>query len=201
MLRARGSQIWIDFWEIGVGDSIVERINQGIAASDYLLALLSPRSVTSRWVREEINAALLTTIEQKGAKLLPVLLEPCELPPLLATRKYADFSSPETRHIGLEALFAAMRIPADVAAPFLLPDEAAVLNILRGKPDIRWTVRLITSRLASTGQPTGSVSVDVDTAVESLRRQGYLWMDKAGIVEVTEKTIQLFRSRGRDEGV
>jgi hypothetical protein len=195
-LGAQGARIWIDLWEIGVGDSIVERINEGIAASDYLLALLSPNSVASRWVKEEINAALVTTIEQRGAKLLPVLLEECSLPPLIATRRYADLSRPETRHAELGALLAAMGLAGAEDAPVLLPDEVAVLNVLRGKPDVKWTVSLIADRLASTQRPL-AMALDVEGTVESLRRQGFVYTDESGLVHVSDKAVEFFRSRGR----
>lgn len=89
-LADEGIDVWYDQWEIRVGDSIVDKINQGIASSDYLIIVLSKNSVTSRWVREELAAATVRTI-QKDAFLLPVLLEDCDIPELLRHRRYANF--------------------------------------------------------------------------------------------------------------
>jgi hypothetical protein len=49
--------------------------------------------VTSKWVQEELNAALMTQVAKGGTFILPLLLEDCTLPPLLAHRKHADFRS------------------------------------------------------------------------------------------------------------
>jgi hypothetical protein len=45
--------------------------------------------LSSRWVEQELNAALTNQISGKGV-VLPVLLEECELPILLRDRLYAD---------------------------------------------------------------------------------------------------------------
>ena len=84
--------VWYDDWEIKVGDSIVQKINDGISYSDFLIVVLSENSVSSKWVKEELNAATIKNIESKGAFILPVLLEKCKIPLLLADKKYADFT-------------------------------------------------------------------------------------------------------------
>lgn len=91
-LKATGVDVWIDKWMIKVGDSITGKINEGIGASDYLVIVLSQSSVNSKWVREELNTALVRNVEvEKRAFILPVLKEDCEIPPLLKHRKYANF--------------------------------------------------------------------------------------------------------------
>lgn len=47
-LVARGMPVWFDTWEISTGDSLQRLIYDGIGASDYLIVVLSPNSVTSR---------------------------------------------------------------------------------------------------------------------------------------------------------
>jgi formylglycine-generating enzyme required for sulfatase activity len=91
-LKASGVNVWIDKWMIKVGDSITDKINEGIGASDWLIVVLSCASVSSKWVREELNAAMIRNIEQgKHAFILPILIEECELPIILRHRKYANF--------------------------------------------------------------------------------------------------------------
>lgn len=89
-LVANGVGVWLDRWKVRVGESIAERIQKGIAESDYLLVVLTPNSVASRWVREELNAGRIKELEAKRAVLLPVLYKDCEIPPVLQGRKYAD---------------------------------------------------------------------------------------------------------------
>jgi len=90
-LSSRGIEPWIDKWGIRVGDSIVERINEGIRKNDYLIIVLSRASVKSEWVKKELNAALMKELNRKSVVVLPILLEECEIPPLIADKKYADF--------------------------------------------------------------------------------------------------------------
>ena len=92
-LKASGVDVWIDTWMIKVGDSIIDKINEGIRASDFLIVVLSRASLNSNWVREELNAATIKNIERKHAFILPILIEDCKMPALLQHRKHANFKN------------------------------------------------------------------------------------------------------------
>lgn len=83
--------VWLDEMELQVADSIVAGVSQGLKNADYLLAIISKASISSRWVQAELNATLMEELSGKGAVVLPVLIEDCELPTLLKDRVYADF--------------------------------------------------------------------------------------------------------------
>lgn len=89
-LRGAGLKVWFDEWALMVGDSIVQRIEEGMRASDLLLVLLSPNSVASRWVTIEWNAAFSRELKARGVTVIPALIADCEIPSLLADRKYLD---------------------------------------------------------------------------------------------------------------
>ncbi len=91
-LDRRAMHAWYDKREILVGDSIVERINQGLGAAGYLIAVLSPRSVVKPWVVREMSSSLMRQLGGGGIKILPVLFEPCEIPVLLTDIRYANFT-------------------------------------------------------------------------------------------------------------
>lgn len=76
-----------------MGDSIVEKVFDGLSASDTLVVVLSPASVTSRWVKEELDASVMRRLSEGNIRILPVLLEDCELPIALRHISYADFSA------------------------------------------------------------------------------------------------------------
>jgi hypothetical protein len=84
-----GVRVWLDECEIKVGDNIIQNIEQGIRDSDYLALILTPRSVTSKWVIEELSAARM--VQPGSKKILPLLFETCEVPPLLKNTQWADF--------------------------------------------------------------------------------------------------------------
>lgn len=97
-LRTDGVEVWFDDWEIKVGHSLVEKINEGMESSDCLLLVLSPSSVVSRWVQEELSAAYALAMEMK-ITILPLLIAKCDIPPLLKNRRYADYSqNPDTAY-------------------------------------------------------------------------------------------------------
>ena len=90
-LAQRGVPIWYDRLDLKAGDSVPGKINEGLASSKYFLIVLSPRAVGSRWVQEELNAALVRQIAEAGTFLIPVLYQQCEIPPLVKHRRYVDF--------------------------------------------------------------------------------------------------------------
>lgn len=96
--------VWVDEHEIKVGDSLVGKISEALKDADYLVIVLSQASASSRWVEQELNAALTNQISGKGV-VLPVLMENCEMPMLLRDRLYADFRTDFS--VGLQALVAA----------------------------------------------------------------------------------------------
>lgn len=106
-LVERGLTTWYDKQDITVGDSITGSVNQGIRRERYMIAVLSEAAARSRWVQEELNAALMRDIASTGTFLLPVLIEDCDLPPLLAHRAYADFRTSFDN--GLSAIVTAVR--------------------------------------------------------------------------------------------
>ncbi len=85
--------IWLDRWELKVGDSITQKIQEVLSESDYLLMVFSKQSIESDWVKREMTAGLLREIEEKRAIILPVLLEDCKLPLFVRDKFYADFRS------------------------------------------------------------------------------------------------------------
>lgn len=92
-LKKNGVGVWLDEQNISVGDSIVERVGQGLAESDYFVLAMSHNSMSSPWVTKELNQALVSEIEQRDVKILPIKLGDCEIPNLIKDKKYADFSS------------------------------------------------------------------------------------------------------------
>lgn len=84
--------VWYDKWEINVGDSLIEKIQEGLNNNDYLAVILSPESVISEWVKKELNSALMKEIKEKKVVVLPCLISNCSIPPFLSDKKYADFT-------------------------------------------------------------------------------------------------------------
>ncbi len=84
-------EVWLDEAEIKIGDSLIEKIREGIDQMEYLGVILTKNSIDSEWVKKEIDIAMNQEIAGKKVKILPILLENCELPGFLVGKLYADF--------------------------------------------------------------------------------------------------------------
>ena len=71
---------WVDEWEMGPSDSLVQRIFEGgIAEAQTFVVVLSHNSVNSNWVRAELDAGIVQRIEH-ATKLLPIVIDDCTIP-------------------------------------------------------------------------------------------------------------------------
>lgn len=95
ILKARGFDCWIDEAEIKIGESLIYSISNAISEIDYVLVFLTTNSVSSHWVRYELQLAMTDEVTQGKIKVLPVLLESCDIPNFLKMKKYADLSTGE----------------------------------------------------------------------------------------------------------
>ena len=83
-LQRNGIETWWAEWEIRAGDSLRQRIDEGLSGCTDFLVLLTPESVKKPWVNQEMDAGLVRKIETHARfiairKDLPV----SSLPPLL----------------------------------------------------------------------------------------------------------------------
>lgn len=84
-------KVWKDSWRIGVGDSLIGKIQSGLEGADFLCVILSKNSIESAWVKKELNAAFIREIEESKITILPVVIDEVEVPELLRDRICADF--------------------------------------------------------------------------------------------------------------
>lgn len=121
-----GHEAFFDKWDIRPGDSLIEKISEGISESSYLLVLLSKNSVKSNWVKKELEIALARQIKHKHIKVIPCLLEDCDIPVFLEPIAYADFRLSFER--GIEELLPAITKVDAVASGRLRKGEEAWIH-------------------------------------------------------------------------
>jgi hypothetical protein len=92
-LVRHNTHVWVDTWELNVGDSIVQRVQDAIKSASALLVVLSKASIDSEWCKRELSAGLVIELEKKQVIVLPLLLEDCDIPIFLKDKLYADFRS------------------------------------------------------------------------------------------------------------
>ncbi|HAB16648.1 MAG TPA: toll/interleukin-1 receptor domain-containing protein, partial [Verrucomicrobiota bacterium] len=78
-LQKQGLRVWIDFKEIGYGDLLRDRINDGLRDSRFGVVILSPDYLRKHWTRNELGALL--DPDKQGRRLLIVRhrIAPAEL--------------------------------------------------------------------------------------------------------------------------
>jgi len=101
-LNNAGHKVWFDEWNILIGESIPSKIQKGLDECDFLIVILSQNSVISNWVEREWQEKYFEEINKGKIFVLPILKEKCNIPTLLKTKRYADFSGDYTQ--GLEDL-------------------------------------------------------------------------------------------------
>lgn len=106
-VRDAGHQVWFDQWEIGLGDSIVEKMNEGLMEAAYLILCYSSSGVDSPWIGREYMSTLARQLSGHNVKILPVLLTGGEPPAILHDIKYADLVKDWSR--GVKELLRAIR--------------------------------------------------------------------------------------------
>lgn len=175
-LEKAGFNIWIDFWEVRIGDPIPEKIIKALNEVDYLVVALSKASVDSQWVNLEIGAALIRELRERRTILLPIRLERCELPPFLAYKRYADFT--KGFEYGLNELIKCIRSPEvefEQLAKVVTPEQVQIiLEVSEGKafqepvyfddaegvvPEVRKLFELKLLEVRSTSQFSGIIVV------------------------------------------
>jgi hypothetical protein len=85
-LRAAGTSIWLDKLDIRPGEDWDESIARGLAECGRMVIVLSPTSVASDNVLDEVGYAL-----SKKKPIIPILLQDCEVPYRLSRMQYIDF--------------------------------------------------------------------------------------------------------------
>jgi hypothetical protein len=144
-LQAKGIKVWLDAWEILAGDSFIQRIQEGLHGADFIVLALSPHAVGSGWTEKEWQSRLDREIRTRQVRIIPILLEDCDIPALLSDKHYADFR--DDYEIGLATLVKAIeghsaRTSGAPAAPpptRLTPYEARlVVTRADGKLSARW---------------------------------------------------------------
>jgi TIR domain len=84
-LMANGIAIWWAEWEIKAGESLRQKIDEGLSGCTHFLVLLTPGSIQKPWVNQEMDAGLVLRING-AARFICVRrgLSAKELPPLLS---------------------------------------------------------------------------------------------------------------------
>ena len=123
-LRAKGGNLWVDQLDILGGQHWDQAVEQALKSCQGMLAVLSPESVGSNNVMDEVSYAL-----EEGKQVVPILLRSCDIPFRLRRVQYIDFTS--DYDTGFSQLRKALRLeqpsqPVEPTAPEepVVPDDS-----------------------------------------------------------------------------
>ena len=92
-LSEGGVQVWFEEYNIKGGSDIVREIERGLDSADFVLFFISQSSVQKSRAQKELQIALHRHVSgEGGAVILPILLEPAEVPPLLRDFQWLDMT-------------------------------------------------------------------------------------------------------------
>lgn len=79
-LASLGIRPWLNKWEIRPGDSLVAKLfDEGVAAVDAVIVIVSQYSAGKPWVRAELDAAMVRRITE-NTTLIPIRLDGADMP-------------------------------------------------------------------------------------------------------------------------
>lgn len=119
-LMANGIEVWFDEWEIEPGDSLREKMEEGLGAMTHFVVALTETSIEKPWVAKEIDVGLVRQVGGQS-RFVPLLidLDPAKLSPFLQTMLYLPLDpADEAQRKGLvDRLHGVSRKPALGSAP------------------------------------------------------------------------------------
>lgn len=194
-LMQRKRYVWVDRWELRVGDSLIEKIQSAIKTASALVIVLSKASVASEWCKKELSAGLIRELEERSVVVLPLLLEDCEIPLFLRDKKYADFRTDFDEGLG-EILRAVAAVTSDTQGRIEKPEFHVDWGIGWGESEGRYAMHL---RFIAHGEPipycvlTEVRIVCNDPLTEKFHdytRKGIEWFGRLMIVKLLHLAIQ-----------
>jgi hypothetical protein len=143
-LKRAGVRVW--FEDFKPGYPIVESMRRGIEDNEYFAFLLSPNSVQpSSTARQELEWALEKQTERKTVgKILPLLLQNCDVPDSLKNTLYIDFRDPMRYQEALNSLLSALGVQqAEPAEATPRPETETANARVSKQPLSAWAYAII----------------------------------------------------------
>lgn len=82
-LRNKGIDVWLDEWEMLLGDDLVKGVfTDGLKSCKAVIIVISKNSIHKPWVQEELSISMIKKIN-KEIKLIPIIIDKCEIPECL----------------------------------------------------------------------------------------------------------------------
>jgi TIR domain/Putative adhesin len=108
-LKAAGANVWLDQLDIAPGQRWARAVQDALNSSPRMLVILSPSSVNSTHVEDEVNFAL-----EEHKTVIPIFYQDCKVPFQLRPFQYVDFRTDYVR--GLKVMLKTLGVEQQMAA-------------------------------------------------------------------------------------
>jgi hypothetical protein len=71
-LGRRGLTVWYDEYSLRVGDSLMEKVNQGLSGARFGVVIISPDFIAKRWTQLELDGLIALDQGPRRGSILPV---------------------------------------------------------------------------------------------------------------------------------
>jgi hypothetical protein len=85
-----GVDVWLDQWELQIGQSLTDEIAKAMDVSRYIAILITENYNKSVWTKTEYKKALSREQKEGRTVMLPLLLGEAEVPDFLEDKIYLD---------------------------------------------------------------------------------------------------------------
>lgn len=192
-LMDHGIETWFDEWEIEPGDSLRQKMEEGLGEMTHFMVILTPISVTKPWVAREIDVGLVRLVGG-DSRMVPLRIgvEVSDLSPFLKTLlcETIDPSSGADLSALVDRLHDVSRKPALGPKPRYVetvpsglegwsPAAIAVAQLpaKRSEHATSFDPMMQPDEIA---EVTGIASADVRLGILDLRDAGLLWQSEHG---------------------
>ena len=146
------AKVWIDQWELHVGDSLIDRIQGAIQGASALIVILSKALINSEWCKKELSSGLLRELEEKRVVVLPAVIEECEIPLFLRGKMYADFTSDFDKGLR-DTLEAVSRVTSEGLGRYEEPEWTIDWAIDHGYIEKQFSMQITIVEQSTSGTP------------------------------------------------
>jgi hypothetical protein len=130
-LMANGIDVWFDEWEMEPGDSLRQKMEEGLGEMTHFVVVLTETSLAKPWVAKEMDVGLVQQVGGKS-RFVPLIVgvEPARLPLFMQAMLFVKFDPASEADLKslVDRLHGVSRKPALGAAPSYVQPAPAGLD-------------------------------------------------------------------------